>query len=179
MVLVCAPAHPLAARRRVSLSELDGQKMIGFDSELTIRREIDRVLHLHQAAVHVVMEFDNIETIKRAIEIDAGVGLLPEPTVSREVASGTLRAVPLDTDELVRPLGIIHRRGKELNAAAQRFIELLEREARRAVSPGETGNGAPLVSGGNGNGTGASDDAYAAPRGAMAHGQLAHANGRR
>ena len=45
------------------------------------------------------MEFDNIETIKRAIEIDAGVSLLPEPTVLREVAAGTLAAVPLDTDE--------------------------------------------------------------------------------
>lgn len=179
MVLVCAPAHPLATRRHVNLSELDGQKIIGFDSELTIRREIDRVLHLHQATANVVMEFDNIETIKRAIEIDAGVGLLPEPTVSREVESGTLRAVPLDTDELVRPLGIIHRRGKELNAAAQRFIELLEREARHVASLGKTGNGAPLLPGGNGNGTGASDEAYAAPRGAIAHGQLAHANGRR
>lgn len=128
MVLVCAPQHPLAARRRVSLSELDGAKMVGFDSELTIRREIDRVLHHHRVAVEVVMEFDNIETIKRAIEIDVGVGLLPEPTVVREVAGGTLAAVALDTDELVRPLGIIHRRGKELSATARRFIELLQRE---------------------------------------------------
>lgn len=105
-------------------------KMVGFDDDLTIRREIDRVLHLHQAAVNVVMEFDNIETIKRAIEIDAGAGLLPEPTVLREVQSGTLVAVPLDTDELVRPLGIIHRRGKELSTVALRFIELLQRQAR-------------------------------------------------
>lgn len=136
MVLVCAPGHPLSGRRRVGLQELDGMKMVGFDDDLTIRREIDRVLHLHQAAVNVVMEFDNIETIKRAIEIDAGAGLLPEPTVLREVQSGTLVAVPLDTDELVRPLGIIHRRGKELSTVALRFIELLQRQARS--SSGET-----------------------------------------
>ena len=103
--------------------------MIGFDSDLTIRREIDRVLQLHGVEVSVVMEFDNIETIKRAIEIDAGVGLLPEPTVLREVEAGTLVAVPLATDELVRPLGIIHRRGKELSSTARRFIELLQSEA--------------------------------------------------
>lgn len=145
MVLVCAPNHPLAGRRRVSLSELDGQKIIGFDGGLTIRREIDRVLELYKASVQVVMEFDNIETIKRAIEIDAGVGLLPEPTVLREVESGTLMAVPLDTDELVRPLGIIHRRGKELSTAAKRFIELLERQGRDHFSaagvPTANGNG--------------------------------------
>jgi len=128
MVLVCAPQHLLAGRRQVSLRELDGARMVGFDSDLTIRREIDRVLHQHRVAVEVVMEFDNIETIKRAIEIDLGVGLLPEPTVMREVAAGTLAAVPLDTDELVRPLGIIHRRGKDLSPTARRFIELLQRE---------------------------------------------------
>ncbi|MGH7137093.1 MAG: LysR family transcriptional regulator substrate-binding protein, partial [Pirellulales bacterium] len=153
MVLACAPGHPLAGRRRVGLHELDGMKMVGFDGDLTIRREIDRVLHLHDASVNVVMEFDNIETIKRAIEIDAGAGLLPEPTVLREVESGTLVSVPLDTDELVRPLGIIHRRGKELSTVAVRFIELLQRQAR---SGGETavtidlGNG--HAKGGHANG---------------------------
>jgi hypothetical protein len=41
------------------------------------------------------MAFDNIETLKRAIEIDAGVSLLPEPTMVREVQFGTLVARPL------------------------------------------------------------------------------------
>ena len=96
---------------------MQDENLVGFDCDLTIRREIDRVLQLHGVEVRVVMEFDNIETIKRAIEIDAGVGLLPEPTVAAEVAGGTLVAVPLATDELVRPLGIIHRRGKGAVAA--------------------------------------------------------------
>src|SRR5204863_6674159 len=65
------------------------------------------------------------ETIKRAIEIDAGIGLLPEPTVAHEVAAGKLCTVPLATQELVRPLGIIHRQGKELGVTMRRFIELL------------------------------------------------------
>lgn len=128
MVLVCAPTHRLARLGKVSLEDLAGENMISFDADLTIRHEIDRVLQLHQAEVKVVMEFDNIETMKRAIEIDAGISLLPEPTVLREVEVGTLVAVPLDTDELVRPLGIIHRRGKELSSTARRFIALLQTE---------------------------------------------------
>src|SRR5690606_14920838 len=78
MVLVCAPGHRLAALPSVALSELDDERLVGFDEDLTIRHEIDRVLTLHGVEPKVVMEFDNIETIKRAIEIDAGVGLLPE-----------------------------------------------------------------------------------------------------
>lgn len=80
-----------------------GENFIGFDSELTIRREIDRVLQMHGVEVQVVMEFDNVETMKRAVEIDAGVSFLPGPSVAREVAAGSLVAVPLAVDELVRP----------------------------------------------------------------------------
>jgi DNA-binding transcriptional LysR family regulator len=78
------------------------------------------------------MEFDNIETIKRAVEIDAGVALLPEPTLGRELAAGTLCAVRISGDELVRPLGIIHARGKPLGPTARRFVDLLRDHARNA-----------------------------------------------
>ena len=139
MVLVCAPTHELAGRASIGLGQLHGRQLVGFDSDLTIRREIDRVLHLHRIEVQLVMEFDNIETIKRAIEIDAGVSLLPEPTVLREVAAGTLAAVPLDTDELVRPLGIVHRRGKQLSATTWRFVELLKREGDRLPAESAAG----------------------------------------
>src|SRR5687768_8255650 len=142
MVLVCAPGHRLARRATIAFNELDGERLVGFDEDLTIRHEIDRVLALHGVQPNVVMEFDNIETIKRAIEIDAGVGLLPEPTVMREVAVGTLASVRLETDELVRPLGIIHRRGKELSSTARRFIDLLQKAASTDVWSGN-GSDAP------------------------------------
>ncbi|REJ69630.1 MAG: LysR family transcriptional regulator [Planctomycetota bacterium] len=144
MVLVAAPAHPLAMVESVKIEMLDDERLVGFDRDLTIRREIDRMLASHQVDVETVMEFDNIETIKRAVEIGAGVAILPLPTVQREVAGGSLAAVRLisdEVDEVTRPLGIVHRRGKELSATVRRFIELLRtREvpqelARTEVSP--------------------------------------------
>ena len=71
------------------------------------------------------MEFDNIETLKRAVEINAGFSLLPEPTVAREVQTGTLVAIPLANVKMVRPLGILHRCGVDLGATARRFIQFL------------------------------------------------------
>lgn len=132
MVLVCSPASDLAKRESVWLDELDGRKMVGFDPQLQIRREIDRVLSTHGAEVQVVMQFDNIETIKRAIEIDAGFGLLPIHTVTREVASSTLVAIPIAGQTLVRPLGIVTRQGKQLGKTARRFIQLLHEKAEAA-----------------------------------------------
>jgi DNA-binding transcriptional LysR family regulator len=125
MVLVCAPQHPLAQRERVALEDLQGLDMVAFESELEIRAEIDRALSDAGVEVRITMEFDNTETIKRAVEINAGVSLLPEPTVDREVAAGALVALPLAGTDLKRPIGIIQRRGKELGQTAQRFMRLL------------------------------------------------------
>jgi DNA-binding transcriptional LysR family regulator len=134
MVLVCAPQHRLAKQTSVRLEDLHDMPMVGFDAELEIRHEIDRALTSARVETSVVMEFDNIETIKRAIEIDAGVSLLPRPTVEREVAAGSLVALPLVDVELVRPVGIIVRRGKELGKTARRFLQLLQAETTEDAS---------------------------------------------
>jgi len=129
MVFVCAPGNELASRREVSVNDLEGRAFIGFDERLRIRNEIDKALSSRDVDVCVEMEFDNIETLKRAVEIDAGVSLLPLPTVTHEVQAGTLVALPLSDMELVRPLSIIQRRGAELGRTARRFIELLQKQA--------------------------------------------------
>ena len=132
IVLVCAPGNPFAGRVEMALKELHGQRMVGFDPDLVIRHELDRAIAAHGAEPNVVMEFDNIETIKRAVEIDAGVALLPEPTIGRELAAGTLSSVRIAADELVRPLGIIHSRNKPLAPTVLRFVELLRGHANDA-----------------------------------------------
>ncbi|OAI49710.1 hypothetical protein AYO44_18275 [Planctomycetaceae bacterium SCGC AG-212-F19] len=125
MVLACAPGHPLAASRAVKPAQLAGEKFVGFNRDLVIRREVDRFLREHEVNVDVVMEFDNIENIKKAVEIGAGVALLPEPTLRREVQARTLASIPLAGCRLVRPLGIISSRHLRLNTTILRFIDLL------------------------------------------------------
>lgn len=134
MVLVCSPEHPLASQRPVRARDLTGQRMVGFYNHLTIRREIDRALAAQGIDVEVVLEFDNIELLKRALEIDTVISLLPEPTVSREVEAGTLVAQPVEGLRLIRPVGIVHRRGAQLGLTARRFIELLTQQADGSLS---------------------------------------------
>jgi DNA-binding transcriptional LysR family regulator len=136
MVLVVSPGHRLAGRGAIELAELDGEDYVGFTKDLTIRREVDRWLKRAGIGVHVVHEFDNIETIKRAIEIGAGAALLPAPTVWQEISSKSLVALPIADADLVRPLGIVHKRQKQLAAAVQKFIELLQQEATAGLPDG-------------------------------------------
>jgi DNA-binding transcriptional LysR family regulator len=125
MVLACAPSHPLAGRSSICPAELAGEKYVAFDKALSIRRQVDKFLREQETTVEVACEFDSIENIKKAVEELSGVALLPEPTLRREVKSGSLVAVPLSGTRLLRPLGIILRRHHRLGASAQRFMEML------------------------------------------------------
>jgi DNA-binding transcriptional LysR family regulator len=131
MVFVCHRTHPLGRKKIINAREIAEEKFIAFDKNLAIRKAIDRSLRQHgiKAAI-VVMEFDNIETIKQAIGIQSGVSILPKSSVGREVEQGILAAVPLDMPELLRPIGIIHRRQKLLTPVAGKLIEFL-RSAKR------------------------------------------------
>ena len=126
MAFVCHPNHRLARRRVVTPADLNGETFVAFDAGLTIRKAIDRALRQHNVRVNTVMEFDNIETIKQAIIIAAGVSILPRHTVQNEASIRTLAVVPLTITDLVRPVGLIHRRQKPLTPTVSRFIQLLK-----------------------------------------------------
>src|SRR5260370_29103428 len=130
MVLVCAPKHALAQDAAVQPRQLEGQKYVHFDKNLVIRRQVDRFLRARGVAGEVVLEFDNIENIKQAGSLGAGVALLPEPTVRREVRARTLAAMAVVGGGLTKPLGIIHRRRHNLAPAAQRFLNLLRTDGK-------------------------------------------------
>jgi DNA-binding transcriptional LysR family regulator len=127
MVVVCPPGHPLARHKGVRAEQLEGVDFIGFDRDLSIRKEIDRHMRQRGVSIHVVMEFDNIETIKQAVQIGAGISILPEPTVRDDVQAARLVAVPLVSPELHRPIGVIHGQRKVFTPTAAKFVELLQK----------------------------------------------------
>jgi LysR family transcriptional regulator, transcriptional activator of the cysJI operon len=120
------PRTPLASRRRIPLSALQGEKFIAFSPDLPTRREIDRKLRSEGVKVKLVLEFDNIETVKRAVEIENGVSIVPETAVRDEVAAGLLATVEFSDPELRRPLGALIRRSARVSPALREFLALLE-----------------------------------------------------
>ena len=134
MGVVVAPGNRLANRSSVELTELRDQPFVGFTPDLTIRDEIDRALLDADVEVKLVHQFDNIENIKRAVEIGAGLSILPLDSVRREVEFGLLKAIPIAKAPLTRPLGIIRKRGRPPTAAVSKFRDLLL-EAQAEESP--------------------------------------------
>jgi DNA-binding transcriptional LysR family regulator len=130
LVLACHPQHPFAKLRNVKLKALDGQKLISFEPDMPTRMALDKILRGQRVKVEHVMEFDNIETVKRALELNCGVAIVPEPTVKQEVAQHTLAAVPLD-GEYFRTLGAVYRSNKVLSLALKQFLALLKEPLTR------------------------------------------------
>ncbi len=128
LVLIVHPQHPLAKNKSIRLKGLTGQKFIGFEPDIPTRKAIDRLLKENSVQVDHVMEFDNIETVKRAVEIDAGVAIVPQGTVIQEVAKQTLVQVGLDDGDFYRPLAAISKKNKVLSPAMKQFLVILKDE---------------------------------------------------
>jgi DNA-binding transcriptional LysR family regulator len=126
LVLICHPNHPLAKSKSVKLSQLAGEKFISFEPDIPTRKAIDRILKDHDVEVETVMEFDNIETVKRAVEIEAGISIVPRGTITQEVAKQTLAEVRIEGHELYRPLAAIYKRNKVLSPAMKQFLAMLK-----------------------------------------------------
>jgi len=141
MRIVCSEEHPLAAHHEVSLSQLMGIEMIGFDRELTLRQEIDQSLAKAGINVKVRMEFDNADSMIRAIQANRGIGIVPEAAVRRETANGSLRVVACRELRMTRPLGIVFRRTGQLNRAASEFGSLLLGRPLESGKRGKSGSG--------------------------------------
>lgn len=132
LVLVCSPRHPLAARGSVPLSAVQGERFISFEPDIPTRRAIDKAFRSANVEVQHVMEVDNIETVKRAVEIELGVSIIPQSTVAQEVRLGTLAEIELTGTDCVRPVAAIIKKSKVLSPAMKQFVNIL-REPKPAL----------------------------------------------
>jgi DNA-binding transcriptional LysR family regulator len=126
LVMICHPSHPLAKNKTVKLSQLGGQKFIGFEPDIPTRKAIDKILKENNVEVQTVMEFDNIETVKRAVEIEAGISIVPQGTITQEVSKQTLAELKIDGLDLFRPLAAIYKKNKVLSPAMKQFLTILK-----------------------------------------------------
>ncbi len=128
LVLVCSPKHPLANESSIDIHKVQLEKFIAFESGVPTRVWIDNILHRYNIIVRPVMEFDNVEIIKRAVEINSGISILPKTTLLQELNSETLKAITFSNENFIRPTGIIVRKNKIFGQAGRYFIELLRKK---------------------------------------------------
>jgi len=128
LVLVCSPKHPLADESQVDIHRVQFERFVSFEKDVPTRVWIDSILQRYSVVIRPVMEFDNVETVKRAVEINSGVSILPKTAIVQELAAGTIKALTFSNENFVRPTGIIVRKDRILSQAGRYFIELLRKK---------------------------------------------------
>ncbi|MFL6374299.1 MAG: LysR family transcriptional regulator [Pyrinomonadaceae bacterium] len=125
-VLIAPPDHKFATRKKVKVTDLAGQDFVHFERDVPTRKAMDRIFKENKVEVKKVAEFDNIETIKRAVEVGFGLAIVPEPAVVEARKAGTLAVIQLAEKYWTRPVGVIYRSDRDLSLAAKKFVQLLE-----------------------------------------------------
>ena len=126
LVIVCPPRHPLSERNSIELREINGERFISFEPDLPTRKAIDSMFSQSEIEVKEVVEFDNIETVKRGVLIENAISIVPSESVRSEVESGTLASIPISGNFVYRPLGIVRRRTKAVTPAMREMISILK-----------------------------------------------------
>ena len=126
LVLICHPQHPFARQKSIKLKQLSDQKVIGFDPDSPTRKALDKILREHGVDVKPIMEFDNVETVKRAVEIDAGISIIPQGSIAQEIQKQTLQSVAIEDGQFYRPIAAIYKKNRVLSPAMKQFLAVLK-----------------------------------------------------
>jgi DNA-binding transcriptional LysR family regulator len=124
LVMLAHPAHPMAKRRQVTLAELGRQVVIAHNEASPARDRVLRAFEERHAPLNIRIALPSLDAIKRAVEMDMGVALLPRRCALAEIALGQLAAVRVAHLRLRRRLRLVHRVSGQLSHAAQAFLDV-------------------------------------------------------
>lgn len=141
LVLIVAPGHRLAGAENISIKELADETFIAHNAKSPYREKVIECFANNRTPLRITVELPSLEAIKRMVERNAGVALVPRLTAAAEIESGRLRGVTVKEMRLERRLHIVYRRNSPLSHAAKAFLELAEEMAARTI-PAADGNAA-------------------------------------
>ena len=125
LVLVCSLESKFAQRKTIQLKELSGQEIVSFESPMPAHKALLKLLEEENISFEITKQFDNVEMIKHAVEIDCGVALLPVSAVENDIDKRPFRVIEFKNSPYKVSLASVHRKGKILSASVEKFIELL------------------------------------------------------
>lgn len=125
--VIVGAKHPWWQRESVQLEDLAGQSMVMRQRNSQTRIWLDTELQAAAVSVRVAAEFDNVESIKRAVAKGKDIAILPDYAVRSELEMHILRAVPIEGRPLLRTLKLVWSRNTFFTPVTRTFLRFLER----------------------------------------------------
>jgi len=123
LVMLTHPEHPLARRQQITMEEFGLQTIIAHNDPSPRRELVLRLFEQKHAPINIQMALPSLDGIKRAVEMNLGVALLPRRCAISEIASKQLAAVRVPELRAPRDLSLIYRRTGESSHAADAFLK--------------------------------------------------------
>jgi DNA-binding transcriptional LysR family regulator len=134
--LIVPADHPLARKDSVSCQEIVPHPLL-LPKTGNTRSRLNAWMELVEELVHVAMELDSTEMIKRFVMAGLGISFVAASNCAEEVESGRLVALSLAPEPLIRQIGLVYRRDKALSRAALGFIDAVLENAARDAAGGQ------------------------------------------
>ena len=122
--LIVPMGHRFARRRTVNPQDLSGEQFILREQGSATRAVVASHLRKLRIELETVMEIENPESVKKAVQSGLGIAFISGFAVETELKARTLVAVNIRNLEIRRELKIVYRKDKHLSRAAQAFIEI-------------------------------------------------------
>ena len=128
LVIIAAPDHPLASRKRIALKQLADEQFLIREEGSGTRASMEHVFRERNVPIRVSMEVSSNETIKQAVIAGMGIGFISAHTVGLELAAGKLVCLDVVGLPIIRDWYVMYLRDKHLAPIADAFRKfLLER----------------------------------------------------
>lgn len=129
MLLVCSAQHRFSGRTNIDLKELEGEKFVAFSPDQPTRKALDRYFRDRDVRLAPFLEFDDVETVKKAVEVEEALSLVPRKSVAKELDARVLVGVEIRSVCIRRPLAVVSRRNATKSSAFRALVECLRAES--------------------------------------------------
>ncbi|MES3003052.1 MAG: LysR family transcriptional regulator [Pseudomonadota bacterium] len=127
-VVVAAPDHPLAGKKRIPVSRVAREPFIVREKGSDTWHSMEDAFGSHLAQVNLAMEIKSTETIKQAVMAGMGLSFLSAHTISRELQAKSLVVLEVQGFPLMLNWYVVHRKSKRLPPVAQAFKAFLMKD---------------------------------------------------
>ncbi|MGH6638143.1 MAG: LysR family transcriptional regulator [Polaromonas sp.] len=124
-VIVAAPSHPLASRKRIPVARLMREPFVVREKGSDTWHSMEDGFGEHLAEINIAMEIKSTETIKQAVIAGMGISFLSAHTISLELQAGSLSVLDVQGFPLMLNWYVVHRKNKRLPPVAQAFRDFL------------------------------------------------------
>ncbi|GAB1234771.1 LysR family transcriptional regulator [Ferrigenium sp. UT5] len=132
LVVIAAPAHPLAKRKKIKAQNLASETFLLREKGSGTRAVVERYFDSHALPLPAHMEMDTNEAIKQSVQAGMGIGIISRHAIELELETRRLLVLDVEEFPIVRHWYLVQRKDKRPSLASAEFERFLLSQSHKA-----------------------------------------------